>query len=134
VALSAELSNKIVKILRRFPEISLCFVFGSQVSGRASSKSDVDLGVAGKSKLSMSKRITLMNQLNMVLHKEVDVIDLQAINGVLLHQVLTTGNIILNRNPTIYAMLMKKMLFEQADFMPYYFRLIGARRKRFLGG
>ena len=44
------------------------------------------------------------------------------------------GKIVKNENKLLYAQLMARMLFDQADWMPYYNRILQARRKRFLHG
>lgn len=118
--------------LAQLPEIQLAFLFGSWASGTASASSDIDLAVAGYHRLSMDERAAIAARVARRAHRDVDVIDLQAVSGVILHQALTRGTPLLVRDKALYAAVMKRMLFNQADEMPYYRRLLAARRARFL--
>ena len=69
----------------------------------------------------------------MVTGRPVDVVDLCSADGLILSQVLTTGKIILCADRMLYAMLIKKMLFTNADMMPYHRRILAERRKAWIG-
>lgn len=117
--------------LARMPDIGVAILYGSCAAGRMNQASDVDIAVAGAQRLSIAERARIAACLARRVHRDVDVVDLQAISGVLLHQALAHGTPVLVRNKTLYAALMKRMLFNQADVMPYYRRLLAARRTQF---
>jgi len=117
--------------LARMPDIGVAILYGSCAAGKMNQASDVDIAVAGAQRLSIAERARIAACLARRVQRDVDVIDLQAISGVLLHQALAHGTPVLVRNKPLYAALMKRMLFNQADVMPYYRRLLAARRTQF---
>ncbi len=125
--------ESIKKILSEFPEVLFATVFGSAVSDRLTSFSDVDIGVAGQRKLSYETRTDLTLSLSRVLHREVDLIDLHAVSGLILKEALCSGNIIKN-NPATYAFLLKKMWYNQADMMPHYKKILYHNCRNFFNG
>jgi hypothetical protein len=67
-------------------------------------------------------------------NREIELVDLMTGTGPILKQALSTGIIIQNRNKNLYARHISRMLFNQSDMMPLYYRILGGRRKRFLNG
>jgi uncharacterized protein len=127
-----KLRAMIQKVLQRHQDIELCIVFGSIAAGKASSNSDLDIAVAGEKPLSGDKYLELAAEISSATNREVDLIDLMAVNGPILKQALTTGVIVQNRKKSLYARIISRMLFNEADMMPYYHRILRERRKRFL--
>ena len=66
--------------------------------------------------------------------KQVDLVDLQSVSGTILHQALTKGNLVFVKDKNLYAEIIKKMLFNQADMMPNYNMILKKRREEFLDG
>jgi predicted nucleotidyltransferase len=130
----AAISESLCRVLDSFPDIRLCIVFGSEASGRASSESDIDIAVAADKPLSVSRRLELTEALAAATHRTVDLVDLQADSGPVLRQALSKGAIIRNRDKTLYARIILRMLLDHADMMPYYDRILRERRVRFLNG
>ncbi len=122
------------ELLAQMPDIQLAFVFGSCASGKATATSDVDLAIAADHILSADERAEIAACVARGTQRDVDVVDLRAISGVILHQALSRGVPLLVRDKSLYAALMKRMLYNQADEMPYYRRILAARRARFLHG
>ena len=60
--------------------------------------------------------------------RPVDLVDLQTAGEPLLGQILKHGTRILGSN-TRYANLIRKHLFDNADFMPYRDRILQVRRR-----
>jgi len=121
-------------VLSHFPDVRLCIVFGSAASGKASPASDLDVAVAATEPLSAGRRLELIEALSAAAAREIDLIDLMAATGTILKQALSKGAVVLNRDKGLYAGLISRMLFNQADMMPYYDRILRERRKRFLNG
>ena len=124
----------LLKVLQQHQEIQLCIVFGSTAADRASADSDLDIAVAGEQPLTDDKFLELAAQFSAAANREIDLVDLMAAVGPILKQALTTGMIVQNRRKSLYAQLISRMLFNQADMMPYYNRILRERRKRFLNG
>ena len=118
------IAQKIASTLAQHEDIRLAFVFGSAARGALRPDSDVDVAVLAASQLSPEARLELMAELSLVVKREVDLVDLSTAWGLILRQVLTTGTLALKRSDTAHAMLLKRMLFDQADMEPLRQRII----------
>jgi uncharacterized protein len=120
--------------LKEYPFIRLCLVFGSMASGKATPESDLDIGVAAEEALAPETRLEILEALSAAAGRAVDLIDLTAEMGPVLKQALTKGVIVQNHDKLLYARLISRMLFAEADMMPYYRRILKERRERFING
>ena len=127
------LSESIACLLARYPTIKLGIVFGSLAEERATHESDLDLGVAATQPLDTTMKTTLIEALAEIAGRPIDLIDLQAASGPILQQVLTQGQLIYCSDQMLYAALIRDMLFNQSDMMPYYDRILAERRKAWIG-
>lgn len=124
--------ESIIKILKNHPNIELAILYGSVAEDKATFESDIDIAVAGQNSLSSDKKMSLINELATASGRSVDLVDLQTTHGTLLKQILTRGSKIYSNNKPLYANILKRMLFEDADMMPYYYRTIRKQRDRWL--
>ena len=113
--------------------MKLGIVFGSLARGRATPESDLDLGVAATQPLDTAMKTTLIEALTEITGRPIDLIDLRAVSGPILQQVLTQGQLIYCTDQMLYAALIRDMLFNQSDMMPYYDRILAERRKAWIG-
>lgn len=127
-----KLTEMIVSTLKDFPFVQVVTLFGSALSGRAKPHSDIDVGVAGRTLLSMKQKLILIESLSEATGKEVDLIDLHKVTGVILKEALSGGKVLLKKDPLVLAQLVKKLVFDQADFQPYVRRILRERRAKFL--
>ena len=123
----------IASVLEHYPSVTMAILFGSLAAGRGRSDSDLDLSVSSTVPLTAQARIELIDELSASLGRPVDLIDLSQVHGPLLQQVLTTGRLILCRNRTEYAELLRRQAYEEADVMPYYRRILATRRQAWIG-
>ena len=128
------LKSKILNSLKQYPMIKLCLLFGSAAKGPLRFDSDIDIAVAADRTLSSQEKLSLIEDLAIQLKRGVDLIDMQQVSGYILQQALSTGKIICNKDKNLYAFLIKKMWYNQADMMPYYDMILRKRRERFLNG
>ena len=128
------LQEMIRGVLRRYPDVRLCIIFGSAVSGKTSPESDLDVAVAADQPLRADRRLELTEAFSAAANREVDLVDLMAVSGPILRHALSKGAVVTNRDKDLYARLISRMLFNQADMMPYYDRILRERRTRFLNG
>lgn len=119
-------------VLDRHPEIRLAVLFGSMAAGHAGRDSDVDLAVARERALVADEKMALMAELAEVTGRPIDLIDLHTVGTLLLGQIVKGGRRILGTDKR-YAELIKRYLFEEADFMPYYRRILSERRTAWIG-
>jgi uncharacterized protein len=124
--------DPILSVLSRYPDIKLCMLFGSFAAGRMTAQSDLDIAVAGYQPLSAEMYLELMADLSSATGREIDLVDLTAATGHILKEALSTGIVLQNLDKEFYAQLILRMLFNQADMMPYHDRILRERRERFL--
>ena len=120
--------------MNNYESVRLCLVFGSTASGKAVSKSDVDVAVAAAEPLSVDTRMELMEALSLALKRPVDLVDLTTASGPILRVALSKGRVLKNQDKLLYARLISRMLFNQTDMMPYYNRILKERRRRYFDG
>ena len=130
---SASVQQRLLKVVAGHPSVTLAILFGSLAVGAVRFDSDLDLAVAGTAPIDRQARIHLIEDLASVFGRPVDLIDLNRLHGPLLHRVLTKGRLILCKDRTQYAELIQRMLAEEADVMPYYRRILAARRNAWIG-
>ena len=128
------LTKRITEELRDDAGLEMVIVHGSQVSGKARADSDVDIAVLYDAPLSVRQRFSLLARLENVLEKPVDLVDLFSLHGTILKKILTTGKVLLGRGSVKHVQLLRRMIFNQEDMMPYYNRAIAERLKRFIHG
>lgn len=116
---------------KKHPTIKVLGYFGSYAKNSAKPQSDVDICIAEERPLSSEVKIAYANELTLLLNKEVDLLDLKASTGTILKEALVHGKWIA-KETTTYGQILSKMLFDQADFQPYYQRMLKAKRERFL--
>lgn len=131
---SDEISKKIEKILNKdASEVELAILFGSFAQGRQGPKSDIDIAVASDHILTDERRVDLQLVLSKELGREVDLVDLQSSGPVVLHECLTRGQLIFKKNPSLFARLMRRLWYLEADWMPARRRIEAGRRRRAFG-
>jgi predicted nucleotidyltransferase len=113
------------------PEIRQAILFGSLATGHGRYDSDVDLAIDAGQPLEIEAKMTLMAELAERTGRPVDLIDLRTIGEPLLGQILKHGKRILGEDG-LYAELIKRHVFDEADFMPYYRRILRERRRTWI--
>lgn len=131
-SMTEQIETTIVKVLDRYPDIRLAILFGSLATGRARADSDLDLAVDAGRPITAEGKIKLIEDLAFVLGRPVDLIDLRTVGEPLLGQIVTRGRRVMG-DDVHYAELIRKHLYEQADFMPYRSRILAERRQRWIG-
>ena len=129
-----DIDHTIKTVLKRHPHISLAILFGSHASGRTTASSDLDIAVAASRPLSAAEKMALIDDLALQFGCPIDVVDLMAVSGPILQQALCKGRILLKKRSGLLAHLMLKMWYNQADFMPYYNRILRERVEVFAHG
>ena len=121
------------QILPRHASVAIAILFGSTATGHARPDSDLDMAVATRTPLTAEARIALIEDLALTFGRPVDLIDLDQVHSPLLQQILTQGHMILCNDRARYAELLLRMLYEEADVMPYYRRILSDRRHAWIG-
>ena len=122
------LTRAILAGLNTQPGIRLAILFGSLAAGRERADSDLDLAVDAGHCLTADEKLMLMTELAERTGRPVDLVDLRAVGEPLLGQILQYGNRLFG-SETCYADLIRKHLFDQADYLPYRNRILAERRR-----
>lgn len=130
---TADLDAKIESVMSRYPSVTLAILFGSMAQDRARNDSDLDIAVATTTPLTAQIHIAVIEDLALALGRPVDLIDLDRTHNPLLRQILTKGRRVVCHDRTRYAELILRMIYEEADVMPYYRRILSERRQAWIG-
>jgi len=120
------------KHLQQDVGIKQAILFGSLARGEARDDSDVDLAIAMDHALSADEKLHMVEDLALVTGRTVDLIDLKVVGEPLLGQILQHGKQLVG-DELMYAELLRRHVFEQADFMPYRQRILDVRRSAWIG-
>lgn len=127
-----DLKETLLAALSTQPGIGLAILFGSLAIGKGHVESDLDLAVDAGRRLTASEKMALISELAGRTGRPVDLVDIRAIGEPLLGQVLRHGKRILGSD-TRYANLIRRHLFDQADYLPYRNRILAERRQLWIG-
>lgn len=117
----------------RHPSVVLAVLFGSMAKGHARNDSDLDIAVSTSAPLTVEARLTLIEDLALAFGRPIDLIDLDQTHTPLLQQILTHGRRVLCQDRARYAQLLLRMVYEEADVMPYYRRILAERQRAWIG-
>jgi predicted nucleotidyltransferase len=129
----SDLDRKIKHVMARHPSVVLAIPFGSMATDQARNDSDLDIAVATSTPLTTQTHIAIIEDLALTVGRPVDLIDLDRTHNPLLQQILTKGRRVLCHDRTRYAELLLRMVYEEADLMPYYRRILSDRRQAWIG-
>ncbi|MGM0601032.1 MAG: type VII toxin-antitoxin system MntA family adenylyltransferase antitoxin [Candidatus Rifleibacteriota bacterium] len=110
--------NQIKKVLENEKSLCLAILYGSYANGKVHPQSDVDIAVLYDYPLNAPQKNDLLCKLGDKLHKEIDLTDLYNLNGTILQQILCKGRLVIEKQPSKYENLVKRMIYNQADMMP----------------
>ena len=125
-------SPRLREVLEKHPHIRQALVFGSVASGRAHPHSDLDIAVEANHPLDAREKARLIEAFAAATGRPVDLIDLKTASGPLLAQILRHGQRILGTSSD-HAELIRRHLFDTADFQPYVDRMLRERRQAWIG-
>lgn len=129
-----EITARVKDILRDEPGLRLAILYGSAATGKMRSGSDVDIALLFNHPLGSDQKMELITRLESQLRRDVDLVDLFALNGTILKQVLSKGRVLTQSEPGALAGLVQRMIYNQTDMMPYVTRTLVERQERFIHG
>ena len=130
---ASSIDQRIRHMMARYPSVVLAILFGSIAKDHARNDSDLDLAIATSTPLTAQTHIAIIEDLVLAFGRPVDLIDLDRTHNPLLQQILTKGRRVLCHDRTRYAELLLRMVYEEADCMPYYRRILSDRRQAWIG-
>lgn len=117
----------------KYPAIVCVYLFGSVTGPLFSNKSDVDIGLAGQHPLTATQKKQFKTELEQILQRDVDLVDLHQATGAILRRALR-GTCILSRDSTVRYQLMQRLIYDTEDMQPLRDRTMHLRRLRFAHG
>ncbi len=121
-------------VFREFPDILIVTLFGSAATGMLRSDSDIDIGVAAEKQLNFTRKTEIYLALLQALKREIDLVDLNEVDGMILKSALCSGEIVIRQSVPLLARLLKKMWYHQADMMPLITMIMEQQIERFIVG
>lgn len=117
----------------RREDVVVAILFGSTVTNRLNFESDIDIAVLLDAPLLAAKKEEMIDDIAKVTGRPVDLVDLHHAHGTILRQILSKGVRLVCRSSVNLAHLIRKSIYEQADFQCYIDRIHLGRRKRWIG-
>ncbi len=130
--MSSPIERNVTKVLQRHEDVEAAWLFGSVADDTANANSDLDVAVLGRDPLTAPEKKTLITQLAQTTGRPVDLIDLQTTRGPIVGQILQGGIRLFCDDTSLYAELLKRWWFDQADWMPYRRRILKTRREQWI--
>src|SRR4030042_619170 len=127
-----EFRERLPKLAADFPEVSLVYLFGSQVTGRTGPQSDYDRGVlTDREGDSPPRRAPLEHALAAMLHTErLDVVWLTQVPVELAFAVISDGRLIFERDAADRVEYEAQIMGRYFDYLP----ILRAQRAEILAG
>lgn|SRR5680860_16280 len=131
-AQDSNLKRVILIVTRAQPDIRLVILFGSLAADKARAESDLDLAVDAGRRLAANEKMALISELAANIGRPIDLVDIYDAGEPLLGQILKYGKRIFGSD-THYGNLIRRHVFDQADFLPYRNRILAERRQAWIG-
>lgn len=122
--------EKLTAYLTDQADLQLAILFGSCATGAARPDSDLDLAVACPKPLSSARKKELIAGLATLAARPIDLVDLHTAPPTLLRSIFATAEVLLKRDTTLYAFLMRRLWNWDADMSAIHNEILRARRER----
>ncbi|MDP2753689.1 MAG: nucleotidyltransferase domain-containing protein [Nitrospirota bacterium] len=115
--------EKLKDLFRDYPYIASAHLFGSQASGKIGPMSDVDIAVLLKEpyprgRYLIHKMDYLAFRIEEVLKKEVDIVEMNRQGLIFQYNILRTGKLIYDADPSFRANYVSRLISAYCDFEP----------------
>lgn len=114
--------------------VLLCILYGSAAAGRLTDHSDIDIAIAGNDLLDIGYLADLQVRLSISLGSEVDLVDINRAEGLILQEIIKTGIVHIKKDVSLYADLIRKAIYFDADILPNIRMILKHRAERFADG
>ena len=115
------------------PEISAVIVYGSVAENRIKAHSDVDIAYTAVKKLSMDEILTMNADLQILLRRDIDLVDLDQAKGLIHYKIMTKGKRLSGTSRELAEHYIRAIDFG-TDFLPQLKQMQRKRIERSLHG
>ncbi|HZY10369.1 MAG TPA: nucleotidyltransferase domain-containing protein [Bacteroidota bacterium] len=113
-----EINKKLTNLFSSKAEIILAYLFGSTAEGKAHKFSDVDVAVYYKTNPSFKRHLQLINDICSILETDdVDVVNMNTASPLIIHDILSFGELLICRDDNLYVNLRTRTLREFDDLV-----------------
>jgi len=112
----------------------LCILYGSAAIDNLTDRSDIDLTVGRESGLSYQECCQWSRDLSLLIDREVSIIDIEKMEGIILQEVLVKGITLINEKSHFKARYLSRMYEFTEDILPFQMMGIKKKVKEFLNG
>ena len=127
----------VIEIFRSYfdqkADFRLVLLYGSAAKSCLGKHSDIDVAVSGSKPLDRELLYSATAELSRLIGREVDMIDLHLVEGLILYHVMTEGKRI-KTDANLFVKFRLKALGYKEDFKPLQEMMRGARLRRFMHG
>lgn len=113
--------------------IILVILYGSITDEQFSNQSDVDIAIAGETSPSFEYLLNINSELQILLERDIDLLDIKKIKGLLHYKIFTKG-ILLKGSSSLTTDNLIKALDFHADFLPQLNQMRKNKIERFING
>lgn len=124
-----DLTSRLTQALQARPEVRFAFLFGSSVSRGADLARDVDVAVVFARTLTLLEQGAIANQLERVVEREVDLVDLDAASTLLRWEVVRTGIVLFAQDRAELVAFRARVPLEYFDLEPFLVREAAGLRR-----
>jgi uncharacterized protein len=120
------LADELARVLERYPQVALAYVFGSVARRQARADSDLDVGIVFSERGGSARRhVTLLGELAARLegvggYEHVDLVVLESQGPIFCHRVLSEGVLVYERDPERRVDFESDTFVRAMDFRPTY--------------
>ncbi|MBM4141873.1 MAG: nucleotidyltransferase domain-containing protein [Nitrospira sp.] len=116
-------TERLNDLFKEYPYIAAAYLFGSHASGRVSPMSDVDIAVLLKKPYPEGRYLIhqldyLSFRIEELLKKEVDVVEMNRQGLIFQYNILRTGKLIYDADPSFRANYVSRLISAYCDFEP----------------
>ena len=129
-SMAGRIDSRILTVLSIFPEIELVILFGSAGADSLKPHSDIDIAIASPFPISSELKANATAALALALERPIDLVDLNRAPQPLVASVLASGRILQNRDPEVYASIMRRLWRWNEDMKSNHDTMLAIRRER----
>ncbi len=126
--------DTIRSVFQQFPEIQAVYLFGSSVSGKKHSESDIDLALVPGNHRAREKKMSLLAELARSGFDSVDIVFLDTDDIVLRYEAVRQNNLVYSTQDFDRGAMYSKVVRQYLDFEPCLAVQRRAMKRRMLDG